>query len=1235
MADTFAANTSALSKTSDKLSKASSNFNSSSSLSKKENFKEKQIEAKTNNSSSKSSNKTNINTSSSSVNKATEKINTINNNISNKYDSTTKSLNNYVEKVNTTETKIANDSKSKLDSSNINISKMTSSNTNKTSTSSSSTSKTSTSTSSKKETFKEHQLENRTNFNNKKVSLPKKNTTISSTNNSNGSLKDISKKVNDLSVKENFKEQQLENRTNFNNKIVNLPEKENKATNNTKTSTKSEEYGLMYGLGRVGGISTIDAVNQAKWLNDYITNKYRTTITYKDVFKEQQLENVTHLSTKKVNLPNKNSENSIIKTALKTVEQVTNAGITAIAVAAWPIRKLGSLMMGETKEEFQKNEEQVKSNIKDLFTNTTTDYLYDNNMLLNGYDLANAGVSFAHGSMSSIESLNTTAINAIAVAAWPLRKLGSLMLGQTNEEFQKSEEQVKANLMDLAINTTTNELSNNFYQDTKAGKKIAKNSNHFEGTKAVAEGAGYITTSIMLGGMLGKGIGVTGKALSATKSSVFGAAQFSKNSAAAWQDGATYEEGLLYSTVKSLWDAGSMYAGTEMNGYTPFKTGSPWKSVANSMVHVGFDAADGAISAGVDPLFQLIYTPSEEKLKEMGYKGTVESYNNLSILEKYALNFNANGGLDNVLKTAGFSGAMSLASEIPSMSKEIFDYNKGTSLSNEIRKNTIELDKAIKNNDEVAIKSLSAKNLELQNSYNALNKNQRYYYALDTLKGNIKNGNINPNLINSFLNSNDTENLFNNLSKDNKILLANAMNDNQAKQFLDKVGTETKKTFLKYNLDFDSSLKVINATAGDINFIHRGKNIQSRAYGEIDAFFMQGGSEYGNNQNGLTNIINDATVTTKKYRLNDLNYQFDDNLLKQSCIDIMRYYGYDESYSREYAEKFVKGFKQQFANGKTCDEKVMTIFSSYFSRANHGDYNAGFDELSKLFDVTESTKLLDGEGKRLFNKLTDMGMSKYEARQYMENINEAGVCTYATKVNQILAKFRDNPEEFKKHFGFDMYIDTPNGRQLNGDELMLDMHTWVNTHYLNPMDGNRKKLLKKNIFGRLGLKNFDTDYQVYMEKSSGLKIFDEYLSTKGLILESPMKEEIFFANPNGKFTDFVKQEMDKGNLIDLGIYSPDNIDEMKKVCIEKFGYEVDLVKKPYHMIDLDTGEIICDTSEWDSGGHSMFVTGVIEDEGVIVATWGHRALIREADFQQNYCEISRVRIKTFKESFEN
>ena len=349
-----------------------------------------------------------------------------------------------------------------------------------------------------------------------------------------------------------------------------------------------------------------------------------------------------------------------------------------------------------------------------------------------------------------------------------------------------------------------------FYNNIGTGQDIKQSSEHFETARSFGVGVGYVGASLATAGTIS---GLAGIASGTTSTSlinagIYGTARFGGATGDAVQNGASMDEALIYGYLTGLKEATGMFIGNQINQFTPFGTGTPIKTIANSFVHVACDTADGAVSAVIDPLMQSFYTPNEETLLERGYTDGVESYNNLSPWEKYKFNFNANGGWNTVLGTAVFSGIMSLASEIPTMAKEVIDYSKGTNLSKNITKNTIELDDAMKNGDEAMVESLNAKNLKLQESFNGLTDNQRYYYNLATLKNNIENGDINPNLIDSFLSSDNTEILFNNLSKEDKKLLANAMNGNQSKQFLDKVGDKTKNTFLKLSSSYPNSTDI-------------------------------------------------------------------------------------------------------------------------------------------------------------------------------------------------------------------------------------------------------------------------------------------------------------------------------------------------------------------------------------------------------------------------------------------
>ena len=349
-----------------------------------------------------------------------------------------------------------------------------------------------------------------------------------------------------------------------------------------------------------------------------------------------------------------------------------------------------------------------------------------------------------------------------------------------------------------------------FYNNIGTGQDIKQSSEHFETARSFGVGVGYVGASLATAGTISGLAGIASGTTSASliNAGIYGTARFGGSTGDAVQNGASMDEALIYGYLTGLKEATGMFIGSQINQWNPFGTGTPIKTIANSFVHVACDTADGAVSAVIDPLMQSFYTPSEEMLLQLGYTEGVESYKNLSPWEKYKFNFEANGGWNTVWGTAKFSGIMSLASEIPTMAKEVIDYSKGTNLSKNITKNTIELDDAMKNGDEAMVESLNAKNLKLQENFNGLTDNQRYYYNLATLKNNIENGDFNPNLIDSFIRSDNAEILFNNLSKEDKKLLANAMNGNQSKQFLDKVGDKTKNTFLKLSSSYPNSTNV-------------------------------------------------------------------------------------------------------------------------------------------------------------------------------------------------------------------------------------------------------------------------------------------------------------------------------------------------------------------------------------------------------------------------------------------
>ena len=432
----------------------------------------------------------------------------------------------------------------------------------------------------------------------------------------------------------------------------------------------------------------------------------------------------------------------------------------------------------------------------------------------------------------------------------------------------------------------------------------------------------------------------------------------------------------------------------------------------------------------------------------------------------------------------------------------------------------------------------------------------------------------------------------------------------------------------------------------DVHNVGKGSNPSGESYGEVDKFFMKTGTVYATDQHGLTDAIEDAMEYTGLVKLRDPNYEIDKDLLKKSCVEYeldLKNRGISDLTSKQIeskADDYVFKTLQSLSKSGECSKDSYLL--EYFIKLNDGDYGKAFDQIDSVFEEVR-IRNEDSEGIRMVNKLTNMGMPEYEARQLLEQIDSQGVCSYATRANQILATFMDDEAGFKECFGFDMYIDTSDGRQLNFNELLLDMYTWANSHYYGyygsaaSLDLNPKKLLKIDSDGNLRLNKFDadgnidTEHQVYISGGSA-EIFNEYLKTKGLKLKtSNIKEGAveFVASPDKTFTGFVKAEMEKGNLLGLSLQPPEYISSMEKYY-KSTGKNNIITKNSYKIIDMATGEVLKDTSIWKKYGHSMFITGTKGDEGVIVATWGHRALIKEEDFQGNLCSFERVNIERNK-----
>ena len=262
--------------------------------------------------------------------------------------------------------------------------------------------------------------------------------------------------------------------------------------------------------------------------------------------------------------------------------------------------------------------------------------------------------------------------------------------------------------------------------------------------------------------------------------------------------------------------------------------------------------------------------------------------------------------------------------------------------------------------------------------------------------------------------------------------------------------------------------------------------------------------------------------------------------------------------------------------------------SNFFSEAKKATGTFGvnqgiFRELNK--NTLEYKQLINDLSKRYnMDKITVVRITdtieNYPLGE-QEKMNP-GICTYADACNILIDMFKDKPQDFEKVFGFKLYEQTPNGIKINQEKLLFDMYVTAN------LEENGGSLYVRRADGKIGFSNKSgTHYELqkYMQITKNL---ENYLKTK-------------FKNVN-----LNREVIDTSNLTKENI-----IYNINKLTGE--GKEVSLI------CDTNGGPInyICDDSvtrsqtEKDSS-HIVKVIGTT-DEGILVESWGFKALIKFED----------------------
>lgn len=595
-------------------------------------------------------------------------------------------------------------------------------------------------------------------------------------------------------------------------------------------------------------------------------------------------------------------------------------------------------------------------------------------------------------------------------------------------------------------------LYDKFYDETTFGKIIKENTPFHEQVREISSGIGYLGASLFTGslasGAVTEGVALAPKVAniirSLTNAFVYGSARFGGATGDAINDGAAMDEALLYGGATGVKEASGMFIGSAIQGWNPFHTGKPLKTIANSLTHVALDSIDGAISALIDPILQSLYNPSEESLEERGYKLGVDSYKNLSLDEKYVENFNANGGWNNVLGTAIFSGGMSLLSEIPDMAKNITGYNKGTALYDEIAK----IHKDIQNtSNEEELKSLTDKLSDLYKKYGNLGSSSKYYFDLEKIKQEISEGNITKTSLEFLLDNNNTKKVFDSLSNDEKLSLLGSISKNEQDKIFESLGKNGTNIFKRKNKEYFSNGDFSDATTqtskestslfSKIKSLLKEKQTQKDyknaislwnkidnnremvINGVTDEEFELLSKEYDELQQICSNLKGDTKYYYYLESMKDGKYSAN---MKISITNLGKEFGFDRicddlttkeiitnlrSSSSEEVEQFMQGISLETRNklfeniSNMLKSKKLTIYET-------------MDALKILIPSTDTKQFLSEISPEVKNKFTDnicemLSSDKFHTIQLFKFISN-------DKCNQIFENTSDITEFFSKEF---------------------------------------------------------------------------------------------------------------------------------------------------------------------------------------------------------------------------
>lgn len=200
-----------------------------------------------------------------------------------------------------------------------------------------------------------------------------------------------------------------------------------------------------------------------------------------------------------------------------------------------------------------------------------------------------------------------------------------------------------------------------FYEDNKLGKFVKNNSYGFDTVRSGGNIIGETIGSLSLGG------GITGAAVTS------GVSGFGRQATTAWNDGASYDNGIQSSFVRGAFDSAQWYLGGKVSKFAAFS-----KTGANVASRIAMDTGLGASEGLFDPVIKSMY--------RKGYYDSNGNYKDFDTKSSWVSNFKSlfqeSGGWKNVAINAAMAGGMSgIGEKINSFKSNVKSKNIDVSLN--------------------------------------------------------------------------------------------------------------------------------------------------------------------------------------------------------------------------------------------------------------------------------------------------------------------------------------------------------------------------------------------------------------------------------------------------------------------------------------------------------------------------------------------------------------------------